>query len=492
MSQFQPMMPVSPLARAKQLRATGDLEGAIAELRRVVAQHPSHMPSAHMLAITCFQAGLHADALDAIHDAIMLAPQHPQVHADHGKILHALEQHDEAEEALREALRLKPGFTYAVSSLLNLLRLTGRYEEATKLADETLAQDPDDPKILLELGRCAHKVGRSDELIERIGDRIDHGLDEALVADACFVVADLHDKQKNYEQAWSWYERANRAVFQGFDADAHAKEADALIRAWQPNRIPLIPRAASGTDLPIFIVGMPRSGTSLVEQILSSHPAVHACGELKDMARIARRFRGPSQTFVPMLTEPEKLTAELLDAGQAEYLDRLRRDAPDAQRVTDKMPENGFYLGLISRMLPGARIVRCKRNPMDVALSCYFHDFASKIMWIYDPESLASFYRDNERVIDRFAESLDIAVLDVVYEEMVADPEIQIRRLIDFAGLEWNDACLEFHRSDRVVTTSSNEQVRQPIYKSAVARHERYGPLADPLRNALRAQGLIG
>ena len=484
-------MPVSPLAQAVQLINTGRVFEAIDECRRVIATMPNHMPAHHTLARACLMADRHLEALDAIHEAILLAPEHPQVHADHGKILHALERYEDAEEALRESLRLKPGNDYATITLVNLMRSTGRFADAGAALDDALAANPNDVKMVFELVRIAHRIGREHEAIELVTRRIDAGLPPQSAAEGCFALAELFDRMGEYADAWAWVERANALRGARFDSAALTAEADAMIKAWSPNRFPLITRLDEPAELPVFIIGMPRSGTSLVEQILGSHPGVNACGELTDIPWGARRVSGREGAVVTMLTEPERFRRSDLQQIREGYIARLRRDDQTAERATDKLPQNGFYLGLIWCMLPGARVIRCKRNPVDVALSCYFQDFNLRPGWLYSPESIAAFYRENERVIDHYAEVLDLPVLEVRYEELVADPEPQMRRLVDFIGLDWDPACLRFHESDRVVRTASNDQVRRPLYTSSVSRHERYGPLADPLRNALNAHGLI-
>jgi len=484
-------MPVSPLAKAIQLINAGQVFEAIDECRRVAAAMPNHMPAHHTLARACLMGDRHLEALDAIHEAILLAPNHPQVHADHGKILHALERYDDAEAALRESLRLKPGNDYATIALVNLMRSMGRFEDAGAALDNALAASPNDAKMVFELARIAHRIGREREAIEKVERRIDAGLPQQHAAEGCFAVAEVYDRMGEYADAWVWVERANRLRGATFDAAALTAGVDTMIAAWSPNRFPLITRLDEPTELPVFVLGMPRSGTSLVEQILGSHPQVKACGELADIGWAARRFCGRGAATVAMLTEPERFKRAELEQIREAYIARLRRDDRSAERATDKMPENGFFLGLIWCMLPGARVIRCMRDPVDVALSCYFQDFVNRPGWLYSPESIAAFYYNNERVIDHFADVLDLPVLDVRYEELVADPEPQMRRLIDFIGLEWDPACLRFHESDRVVRTASNDQVRRPLYKTSVSRNEHYGDLADPLRNALRNAGVI-
>jgi len=220
---------------------------------------------------------------------------------------------------------------------------------------------------------------------------------------------------------------------------------------------------------------MPRSGTSLVEQILASHPQVYAAGELRLLTDMVRdmgadaALKGSYPDCVPMLS------AEMLGKLAHKHLQALAAINKDARLITDKMPHNFLHLGLIHMLFPHARVVHCMRHPLDTILSCYFQDFASSGMaFSNNLEHLAVYYRQYDRLMSHWRKLLPGGFIDVRYEELVNNMEKVAGHMLDYLGLEWDDAVLEFHKHRRLVKTASHAQVRQPIYKRSLARHEHY------------------
>ena len=235
----------------------------------------------------------------------------------------------------------------------------------------------------------------------------------------------------------------------------------------------------------MFIVGMPRSGTSLVEQIIASHPRAFGAGELNDIGRMARELPVLVNTARPYPEALDRLTPDIVDTLAGRYLGALSARAPDAARVTDKMPFNMLWLGLIAKLFPNARVIHCRREAMDNCLSCYFQLFNQGLRFSYDLAHLGRVYRQHERLMAHWQACLPLSMLTVDYETLVADPENQTRRLIAFTGLEWDAGCLDFHRTERDVRTASVWQVRQPVYQSSVARWRAYEPWLGSLQAAL-------
>jgi hypothetical protein len=235
------------------------------------------------------------------------------------------------------------------------------------------------------------------------------------------------------------------------------------------------------SDLPVFIVGMPRSGTTLVEQIAASHRAVFGAGELPDIGRLAASLAQGKD-----LAAAEGWTADAITAMAKAHLDHLRALGGDRRRVIDKMPGNVFHLGLIALMFPQARVIFCRRDPRDNCLSCYFQHFSKHhLLYTYDLADCGHQYLATDHLTSHWLKALPLRMLEVSYEELVADQEGQSRRLIDFLGLPWDPTCLEYYRTERTVVTASVWQVRQPIYTRSVARWRHYeqhlGPLLDVL-----------
>ena len=297
-----------------------------------------------------------------------------------------------------------------------------------------------------------------------------------------FGLGKAFDDIGEYEQAIRRYNGANalRARSAHFDRAAIARRYDDLIASYDAEdlassayRRPL----RDEDDVPVFIVGLPRSGTTLAEQILSSHPAVAAGGELQFWRVRALELR----RFVSGAPDPAALSQAADD-----YFALLRGVGPTAKRVTDKAPLNYEELGLIRLALPGARIVHCRRNPVDTALSIYFTEFASSLGFAFDRGDIVFMYRQYERLMAHWRRILPPdKLLELDYERLVADREAQTRRLVAFAGLEWDDACLEHERNARIVRTASVWQARQPIYTTSVGRWRRYEPWLGELRELL-------
>ena len=226
---------------------------------------------------------------------------------------------------------------------------------------------------------------------------------------------------------------------------------------------------------------MPRSGTSLVEQIVASHPDVFGAGELTHIGQIAGLLRRDGAEFC------SEWKAELLSRLSNDHLGKLLRLAPNASRIVDKMPDNLFHLGLISMLFPRARVIVCRRDPRDTCLSCYFQFFPAGNLFSYDLADCGIRHRETERLMIHWRQVLPIAVIEVEYELLVSDLEGQSRRLIAFLGLDWNPACLDFYRTKRTVLTASSWQVRQPLFAGSVGRWRRYERELGPLMESLGA-----
>ncbi len=480
----------SPFVQAQAHFAAGRFEDAAKICKQLAKAHPRASQPLHMLAM-CQISLSEFGALKTIRRAARADPDSVPLLVDHAKILQRFEHFDEAEAMLRDAIRRDPDFPYSSANLISLLIVLGRHDDACELAKDGIDRYADSTPFVLAYAQLAKRMGRIDHAIELLQVRLKAETAGPISSEVLLRLAELSEKRAEYADAWAYCEQANALIDSGFDARTHAAEVDNLIAEWSADRIARLPRAGAKTELPVLIVGMPRSGTSLVEQILASHPRVHGCGELPDLLNMTRQFRGPGPTFIPMITDTSRLNKSTLDRMQRQYLRTLLLAGQGADRVTDKLPENGFHIGLISRMLPGARVIRMRRSPVDIAISCYFRKFLGPYTWPYNPESIADFMADNERVLDHFAQVTDVPILDVRYEQLTRDPEPQIRRILEFVGLEWDDACLSFHKSERIVSTSSNEQVRLPMYTTEIDKSVRFGESAKPIIDALRTRGLI-
>ena len=302
-----------------------------------------------------------------------------------------------------------------------------------------------------------------------------------------FALAKAYDDLGEYDRAFAALTRAN--ALKRDEVDFDMTEIEARYRAIEDTFSADF--LAAGADLgdpsetPVFIVGMPRSGTTLLEQILDSHPEAHGAGELLELPGLIKGLTeelGSDAAFPGCLSAvaPNRWT----ELG-ARYADTLAQRTPAARRVTDKLPENHQRVGFISLILPRAKIIHCRRDPLDTCLSCYKLLFTGGQKYSYDLRDLGRQYRLYDSLMAHWSRVLPGRILDVRYEDLVADQEAETRRILAHCGLDWDPACLRFHESDRQVMTASAIQVRRPIYRDSVDKWRRYEAHLRPLLDAL-------
>lgn len=304
-----------------------------------------------------------------------------------------------------------------------------------------------------------------------------------------FALGKMRDDCGQYDLAFDHYAAANalKRELVRFDREQHARYVDSLIGTFSQEFI----RAKAGTlsvddELPIFIVGMPRSGTTLVEQIIASHPSVKAGGELPGLRRVVRSLATQGADDISYPACVASLNAAAAHQLARGYLGKLPARTNGEIRVTDKMPSNFLHAGLIAILFSKARIIHCRRDPMDVCLSIFFQPFSRAHPYAFDLGDLGHYYRHYERLMSHWRAVLGERLFEVQYADLVDDPQSVSRRLIDRCGLEWNDQCLQFDRNEGAVRTASQWQVRQPIYKTSLQRWKHYERHLSPLVEALQ------
>jgi hypothetical protein len=306
-----------------------------------------------------------------------------------------------------------------------------------------------------------------------------------------FGLANLRQRAGDYDAAFDHFRQGNairRGLFEktgtAFDPAAHRRRIDWLIRTFTPEYFRQVEGVGVGDESPVFIVGMPRSGTTLVEQILSQHPQVFGAGELRDIDRLAEELTGPIMAAGGDGAALARLARQKGQDLAQRHLQRLIQLGGGAVRVLDKMPINFLHLGLIATLFPRARVLHCRRDPLDTCVSCYCQYFHA-LNFTWDLADLGNYYRQYERLMAHWQTTLPLRLLDVSYEELVNNQEAVSRRLVDFCGLDWDERCLAFYESRRPVHTQSTLQVRRPMYASSVGRWKRYEKHLQPLQDAL-------
>lgn len=471
------------LVQATRLLQAGRVPEAIAAHRQLLALKPELADSWYNLGYLLQLAGEHEPALQAYGQAL----QHgiagaEEVHLNRATLLaDQLARPKEAEQELLVALGLNARFLPAWVNLGNLYEQTGERQRALQAYQKGLAVDPDHALALSRLPNVAALQGPQDPLIDRLRQALARtGVTAAERADLGFGLGKALDAVGAYDEAFAAYSAANLAAREAagpraprYDRAAHERFIDHLI-ATTPAPRPPQPRR-EGEPVPVFVCGMFRSGSTLVEQILASHPRVTGAGELAMVPALAAAVHRSGR--VP--AEPQLLQM------RAAYLSRLAALHPGAELVVDKRPDNFLHLGLVKAMFPEARIVFTRRDPLDNCLAVFFLHLDASMPYAQDLLDIAHWYRQHERLMahwrSRFGEDLH----EVRYDELVVQPRPVMERLLAHCGLEWDEACLDFHRSSTVVRTPSAWQVRRPLYQGSSGRWRHYASHLRPLQQAL-------
>ena len=495
--------------------AAGRADEAVDAFREATRLQPDAVDAWFLLGTTLYAAQRDADALPALRRAYALAPAHPQILRALAETEYALEHHAEA-LALYERIAATNAAHAAAHDAGLALRLSqcerriGAPERASAHVSAGLERYPDDVLLWMELGWVQEDLGDAaqaqaayarasalrPEWADPLGAAIALARDAApasLVRDAEALLASgrlpemqqaflRHTLGKRADSAgdyaaaathWRAANRLRRAHDGGFERDLYASQIDAAIAAFTPTKLASLRGAALRDERPLFVVGMPRSGTTLAEQILAAHPQAHGCGELTGIVAIAEAVAPDTGMRWPQ--DLANVPAVWWRERAQRYLALAARGAPvDARRLIDKMPYNFLHVGLIAMLFADARVVWCRRDPRDIALSIYSESFAPSATYATDLDDIAFVIAEQERLMRHWQAIAALPLLELQYETVVADTEAQIRRLVDFAGLPWDSRCLDFHASGRSVQTLSRWQVRQPVHPRSVGRWRRY------------------
>jgi len=412
----------------------------------------------------------------AISEAIKLAPGEAAFRIIYANILAARGDFDDALNEAETAVGLAPDMGRATALKIHLLTMLTRYDEAAALLESALARWPDDVDVGLAFADLAGRLGRESEAAARLELHLPvTQSDPGQRADVLFRLASLYDRTGEADRAFAAAREANALRNKPWDPDTFDRSIANISSRWSREFIQSAPRATNDSKRVVLIVGMPRSGTSLVEQIIDCHPKAAGAGELPALLEMAyASYNRPGEQVLPFESDTSMLTAGEIDRIGREYMAGIAAISNDARIVTDKLPQNTAVLGLAQLALPDAHVIYCRRDPRDVCLSCYFTDFRVGNLFAWNLEHLGRYHLGQDRLMAHWQQVLDLPILSVDYERMVTHTEDVARGIIDFIGLDWDDRCLRFHESARVVRTASSMQVRRPVYRTSVGRHERY------------------
>lgn len=399
---------------------------------------------------------------------------------------------DEVEKAVfnyKKALSIRSDYPEALTAMGYCYLTLGDSAEAEYYYKQTLEISPNFAGALSGLVQTKKFKNPDNPLAKRMLVLLeDETLEQSARSSLHFGLGKLYDDCGKFDMAFEHYRKGNLLLHERhvYDRIAHERDISELCEVFDSQWLAGVRDWGNASERPVFIIGMPRSGTTLTEQIIAAHPAVFGAGELSYFTRLnARMFAGSesSQPFFSFLRDISK--DEFLEIGQG-YLNKVNSLAePSYACITDKMPHNFLWLGLIAALFPNAKIIHCRRNPMDNALSIYFQNFTFGHEYSYDLSDIGHQYRQYLRIMEHWRKVLPNRMLELDYEETTCDPEGIARRLLEFCGLGWNDACLSPQSASRAVKTASVSQVRQPVYKSSVQRWKHYEKYLDNLREAL-------
>jgi tetratricopeptide (TPR) repeat protein len=463
------------------LRDQGKLREATTSFRMALRINPNLAEALNNLASALAEQENFDEAITYYKQALRVRPNYSEAHnnlgnalrdhgKDHGKI-------DEAIASYQQALRLKPDYADAHSNLGLALSELGRLDEAiASFREATRLQ----PKHAVALGHLANllrgKLPDADrELIENRLAEAD--LNDSDRAKLLCGLAEVYDARGEYPQAAALLRRTSTRFEpqspqkgQFYHLDESPRFAEKLMTAFTPAFFERVRGFGAETERPVFIVGLPRSGTTLTEQILAAHSQVYGAGELL-VARKDFLALGAEPTDESVFAALSELPGDAIHRVAQRHLEQLEAMNRTAARVVDKMPNNYCYMGLLAALFPKAKFIHCRRDLRDVAVSCWMTPF---VRWSKDPERIVARFRDYQRLMEHWRSVLPVSILEMRYEETVADLPGMARRLVEWCGLDWEPACLNFHEGSRPVRTPSRIQVREPIYTRSVGRWRHY------------------
>ena len=463
------------------LRDLGSRREAVSLFRRAIELDPGRAESRCNLGTVLFELRRIDEAVASYRQALVLQADYAPAHLSLGLAMRQQHYPADAESACRAALAIDPNYVEALSFLGELRADRGHFSEAEELFQRAITINPDFSSAYA--GIATHRKMTSEDTAWLKGA-------EALLAKRRplgheiglrYALGKYFDDVRQYDKAFNHYRQANeltKRYGRKYDGAKLAQRVDRIIGSFDAASMRQYQAQGSASELPVLIVGMPRSGTSLAEQILASHPAVYGAGEVIFWNAAYDAYRDAELRA--------KDGAALIPDMAADYLNRLTAMSGAPLRVIDKMPANFLYAGLIHAAFPKARIIHMQRHPIDTCLSIYFQNFFNIGPYANDFDNLVHYYRQYLRVTDHWRAVLPAtALLEIPYEELIDDQEGWTRRMLEFIGLPWDPKCLDFHQTDRVVITASKWQVRKKINAASAGRWRNYEKFLGPLQRLI-------
>ena len=463
---------------------------SLASFDRALALRPGMADVCNNRGVTLQELKRYAEALASYDQAIRLKPDYADALVNRGMALEQVKLYDAALASFDRALALQPNQASLYQKRGAILVNQGNMLEAERMFRQAMALEPDSPEALCSLAALHHYQNLDDPVVKQIQTllaRPDLPPDHREFLN--FTLGAIYDDCDRYDEAFECYRLANqiRNATVAYDPEAVRRLTDTTIEVFSRDFFARPGAFASDSRTPLFIVGMPRSGTTLLASILSNHPAIATAGELSAIADLTANLPALTGNVAPYPQAVRRITPDVAARLILAYENRLRRDAGrEVPHVIDKHPLNFRYLGFITMLFPQARIIHCTRDPLDTGLSNYFQRFHESYDYSFDLGNTGHFYGQYARLMAHWRNVLPVPPLEISYEEMILDTEPMVRRTLAALGLDWNERCLAPHTNPCVVETASKWQVRQPIHRRSLQRWRHYEKHLLPLRESLR------
>ncbi|MGB2041622.1 MAG: sulfotransferase [Porticoccaceae bacterium] len=509
------------LAQAKQHHSDGEPEKAEEIYRTILRKNPNHAEAMRLLAAVATVHRKHEDAEILLSRAVSVSPKFsrgwldlaktqlelgkypeavksaetlvglsPDIAESYVALANTQAQSNQTEQAInsyRHALEINKAHPGAFSGLAHQLKTVGRQQEAIDTHRQNIAINPTNAEPYWNLANLKTFRFEDSEVADMEALLEDDSLEDLSHVQLCNSLGLEYEGRKDYERAFSYFQRCNDLHRQSekYDPIGHEVLISSIKQIFSAEFLSQHQGLGVKDSSPILVVGLPRSGSTLIEQILASHSEVEGTHELSDLAQVVKEIKkgGPKGSHFPenLTTLPNQAWAHI---GQ-KYIDRTLKYRSGSPRFIDKNPNNFIYAGLLKLILPEAKIINARRHPLDSCFGSYKQLFASGQPFSYDLTELGEYYLQYQALMDHWHQVMPGAVLDVDYEMVVADLDTQVRRILDYCELPFEESCLRFHETDRAVRTASSEQVRQPIYASSVNLWKNYEPYIEELIEVL-------
>lgn len=491
--QLDPKYDVAYLVLAQLYQAKGNIEKTILSLQQAIGLNATNQEAFNLL-VQVYTAT--ADQQLATHQpeaaiknyslALSLVPENYQLKYKQAFAVSRTGNFEQAKQLIKSVINADINNVPAKSLLATIYEKTGEMEKGWAIIENLANNHPQDPTIIISFAKYALRNQQQVIAIEKLKfvlKQLALKTDDKLSIH--MLLGKLYDSIAEYKKAFQHYKQANDLKYNDYDVAEFKMQVSSIISTFSAQRYNSLPSSTNDSKNCIFILGMPRSGTSLIEQIISSHSNVYGGGELQNVPNLIKAIQmdQPGVEYSQLLN---LLTAEQFNLYADELLTSMQSLSPESKIVTDKLPHNFLFIGLIHKLLPNAKIINCLRNPVDNCLSCYFQHFGGYHPYAYNLSHLGEYYLEYRKLMEHWENVLKIPILNLHYEDLVNDTEREVANILNYLELDWEDSCLKFYKNKRAINTASYTQVSKRIYTGSMNRWKNYQAYIGELSQLLQ------